>query len=299
MNRKKRLLFIIFTAFSVIGVSSCSENFAELKFDNTNITAKEKFLAQHNIVQADDEVDLIRKELNRLIESRDLNGLVQLMHKIQNKKDSNYSYLLADICSTFNSYDFKLEKQYLYARNCSKKILLDNSELPINIEQKMIENLQGVEEYRAGLVSENEWEADRSERIKLLLHLWNRLQNNLDRTFDVSNIENKPISNVPVPGPYKPGTNPKDIKEPEIRIKYEELIKVNSLKAKKYNLQTQLQKLDKTLPNFIEDFLIQMYSVSSYDVNKLKKDIAPFNFGKEESEKIINEINKYRDNKKE
>ncbi|MEZ5426088.1 MAG: hypothetical protein R2747_07485 [Pyrinomonadaceae bacterium] len=299
--RRKFLPSIIsFVLFAAV-FSGCYENFAESGLgdirESKEISKIEKSSNQPTAEQTEDETDVLRVEMNRLIEQRNLEGLVQLMEKIQRRKESPYISLLGDICSAFNSYDFKTDKQYLYARNCSKGILSDNDEIPVSLEQRMIENLQGVEEYKAELVAESEWETDRAERIKMLLRLWRRLQENIDRTFDCARPENRPVPNVPVPGPYMPGVSSKDIKEPEIRAKYEEAIRANRVKAQKCGLQNQLQKLDKTLPGFVESFLIQMYSVAPYDMDNLKKDINTFKLDKEASNRIVNKVIFYQENK--
>lgn len=301
MFRKKCLLSIISFVLFTTGFSGCSENFGESGIGNIKkskeIVETEKSPNQPTALQTEDEPDVLREEMNRLIEQRNLIGLVQLMEKVQKRKEATYISLLGDICSAFNSYDFKTDKQYLYARNCSKGILSSYDEIPVSLEQRMIENLQGIEEYKAGLVAESEWEIDRAERIKMLLHLWRRLQDNIDRTFDCSRPENRPVSNVPVPGPYLPGVSPKDIKEPEIRAKYEETIRINRLKAQKCSFQNQLQKLDKTLPGFVESFLIQMYSVAPYDMDNLKKDIDTFKLDKETFDRIVDKVIFYQENK--
>ena len=288
MHKKHIQSLLILVVLSITSLSGCDRRFAESQLNEFKFSNAEKAPQRQENTRLDN--DFFRKELNRLIESRNLDGLIQLMNSLQEKKDFADVYLLADICSAYNSYDFKDHKQFLYARNCSKNLLSNNNEVPISLEQRMIENLQGVEEYKASLVSEENWEADRAERIKLLLHLWRRLQNNIDRNFDPANVENKPISNVPVPGPYKQGVNPDNIREPEIRAKYKESIKANTLKAKKYNMQVQLKKLDKTLPEFVESFLIQMYSAFPSDLNKLKKDIDTFNLEGNRSERVIKEV---------
>jgi hypothetical protein len=303
MFRKEFLMSVVWIVLLVGVFSGCGENFAEPGINNIKISKEtvenEKSPESQIAGQTKDDINFLRGELYRHAEQRNLEELVRLMEQVQKSDEPEYLSLLGDICSAFNSYDFKSGKQYLYARNCSKGILSNKNEIPVGLEQSMIENLQGVEEYKAGLVTEVKWETDRAERIKMLLHLWRRLQDNIDRTFDCSRPENRPLSNVPVPGgSYLVGVSPKDVKEPEIRAKYEEAISLNRLKAQKCSLQNQLQKLDKTLPGFVESFLIQMYSVPPSEMENLKIDIDKFKLNQESSERIVDKVIFYQENKK-
>lgn len=290
-------LFGFFVVLMCGLISSCNESYIDSDTISIKPAANEKNSSQKQVVQNEDEINKLRDEVNQLTEKRDLKGLIILADKVRDKKNSEYINLLADICSSFNSYDFNSDKQYLYARECSKGVLSNNN-ISISVELRMIENLQGIEEYKAGLVSNTQWESDRKERIAFLLRLWKKLQDNIDRGFDCHNPENKPFSNVPVPGPYMPGISPNNIKEPEIRAKYEEAIKINRLKQEKCSFQNQLQKLDKTLPTFVENFLIQMYSVFPANMESLDKNLESFELGKDASDRIINRITSNREIKK-
>jgi hypothetical protein len=96
--------------------------------------------------------------------------------------------------------------------------------------------------------------------------------------------------NVPVHGPYLPGSRPEDIKEPDIRAKYEEAIRANAVKIKRRNLQIELQHLDKRLPDFVENFLVQMYSIPPHNLEQLREDIKAFNLQSERAEGILKAV---------
>lgn len=274
--------------------SSCQGN--DSTYLNTGKITKVKTPQpqERNDTLSDDfQYEKDRNEIRRLIIERNLNGLLNLMNELPKKrKTENYNPLLADICTAFNSYNFGDDKQYLYARRCVKQVLKEADKISVGLELKMIENLQGVEEYRAGLIPKESWESDRAERIELLLHLWQKLQNGVDKDFDFNAPENQAVLNVPVPAPgYMPGISPESIKEPEIRAKYEEARRINKKKLERRNLQLQLQKLNKKLPDFVESFLTQVYSIAPFNLEGLKKDINRFNLTLERSRKILDEVN--------
>jgi len=231
-----------------------------------------------------------KNKITRLIEERNMMSLVDTLAELEVKfttKSEIYGYLMADICSALNSYNFNDTKQYLNARNCTKKILYQADKIPVRLERDLIDNLRGNEEYRMNLLPESEWAKDRQERIGFLLHLWQRVQNNIDRNFDINDDKNRPIGNVPVPTPnYVPGMRPEDIKEPDVRAKYEKAIEENNKKAKRFNLQVELQRIDKNLLKFVEDFLIQMYSVLPIDITELDKNLSAFGIKGDKAEAI-------------
>jgi hypothetical protein len=128
-----------------------------------------------------------------------------------------------------------------------------------------------------GLKVEENWEKDRRDRVNQLLHLWNRLEKNIDPNFDFNDINNRLKGNVPVPAPnYIPGITPESIKDPEIRRKYEKAIEINKQKAFKYNEQIILHKINKQFDEFVEKFLIDMYSEPPFNTAELSKFLKSF-----------------------
>ena len=104
------------------------------------------------------------------------------------------------------------------------------------------------------------------------------------------------MGNVPVPAPnYMPGIRPEDVKDPAVREKYIAAIKANTIKARKFNLQLQLHRLDKTLPDFVESFLVQMYSMPPLRLDELKNNLRLFSLEDERKERIINSVSQSRD----
>jgi hypothetical protein len=250
-------------------------------------------------VQEDDEDTKQYKkdleEIQTLSRKSDIKGLLELKDKIAKRWKNQmeiFFILTSDICKALNSYNFRDTKQYLYARQCAKQLLNDSDKLPINLEREMVGLLQEVEEYRLGVVPQTGWKKDREERVKFLLHLRDRLEKNIDRSFDFNDPKNRPVGNVCVPAPnYSCGIRPEDVKEREIRAKYIAAIEANTVKAQKLNLQIQLHRLDRRMPDFVDQFLIGMYSQPPLDLTELEKNLRLFNIEGERKEKILKSVN--------
>lgn len=295
MWRENFVVLVLFIVSFVAIISGCRENFAESAINiNAKLTANEKYRDKPIATPTPVGPSLLRSEMNGYIEQSDLEGLVKLMDDVQALKGSEYISLLADICSAFNSYDFKSERQYLLTRNCSKKVLTNKSEVSISLEQSMIENLQGVEEYKAGLVAESEWRKDRAERVSYLRHLSESLNKDYDPNFDFKDPKNIPVGNVCVPAPnYMCGIRPEDVKEPEIREKYVAAIDANAERAKAYNKQMLIHRIMKTFPAFVDQFLVGMYSQPPLDISELAGVLNSFGITGARKENILANVKQY------
>jgi hypothetical protein len=201
--------------------------------------------------------------------------------------------LQKEIINSLSSYDFQDKRQYLYTVKIAKDVLKNADNIPVNLEFEFISKLKSSSVSFWKVISEKDWKTDREERVKLITHFWNRFQNKIDRNFNFNDIKNRPVGNVPVPAPnYLPGIEPDDIKEPEIRAKYMTAIEANKAKAETYNLQIELHRLDKELPDFIEKFFIELYSQPPDERQVLEKNLRLFNIADDRKEKILEVVAK-------
>jgi hypothetical protein len=270
------LALFLFVAFAIVGGW-----LATPVFSRPNSATNSKEAGQN---------DTFRSRFNMLVKDRDLAGLEQLAEELLNAKPEQTIDLVADVCGSFNSYDFGDKRQFVLARKCSLDALAASNTLPPSIEFRLIENLQGIEEYRSGLIPPEKWKGDRDLRLKYLYRLWNRVQTRSDPAFNLSDVSNRPVGNVPVPGPYMPGIRPDIIKEPDIRAAYLKAIDANRGKAEHFNLQIQLHRLQNTLPDVVEKIFINLYSVGPEDAKGLESNLRLFGFSSNLRGKIRNEI---------
>lgn len=234
---------------------------------------RENQQGQTTIVNEPSEFEKDYKRIEDLSAARSFQPLLDFSGSLKEKwgKDIKaYSILQAEISKAFASYDFQDKRQYIYSVEIAKDVLKNADKIPIQLEYEMVGKLQSNSAYLSNIIPGEKWEQDRDERILFLLHFWNRFQKSIDSNFDFNDLKNRPIGNVPVPAPnYMPGIKPENVKEPEIRAKYEEAIEANKQKAFKYNEQVVLHRIDKQLNEFIEKFLINLYSEPPFDIVKI------------------------------
>jgi hypothetical protein len=284
MNPKNVLLTILF-------ISMCIAAF-HFTFARTGLSLNRQLDVVGRLmpIKAQTRNETHKERFERLVRTRNLDGLSEFMNELSVKQLPDTYDLLADICSAFNSYDFGDNRQYFFTRECSKNLLNSNDGLSPSLKLRLIRNLQGVEEYSSGLRSLDHWPADRSARIRLLFDLWQEFKEKLDPNFDVSDVRNRPLGNVPVPGPYMPGIKPQDIKEPEIRAKYLRAIAENKAKAERFNLQVQLHRMTKTLPEFIEKMLINLYGLDPIDQVEIEMKLRMFDLDYAAKSRVMTSI---------
>jgi hypothetical protein len=230
------------------------------------------------------------KFIEGLVAARNLQGLLQLSDELQRKWASDIkagSRLQLEIINSLASYDFQDKKQYAHLVKLTKDVLKNADSIPIQLEYELVSKLQGNSAYLWKVSDQKDFELDRAERIKLLSHLWNRFQKDIDRNFDLEDVKNRPVGNVAVPAPnYRPGIRPEDVKELDIRAKYIAAIETNKAKAEKYNSQLELQRLDKKLPGMIDRVLTELYSHPPLNTEELERHFSNFKIQGERKDKI-------------
>jgi hypothetical protein len=88
----------------------------------------------------------------------------------------------------------------------------------------------------------------RQEKARMLFNLLAVIDQNVDPSFDLNNPKYWVAVNLVPPGTdglrYPSGIDPNDIKEPEIRVRYEAELKENAKKAARGLFQTRLHNID-------------------------------------------------------
>jgi len=215
------------------------------------------------------------QQVSDMAANKDLDGLVKLREAINShwagRTDARLS-LTCEICKQLNSIQFSDARAPVEARRYAKEVLEDHAELPVGLEMDMVSLLQEVEEYRLGSALLADWTQDRRERVEYLRKFVERVNRDYDPYFDFGDLKNQPLGNVCVPAPnYMCGIRPEDVKEPEVRKRYQAAIDANAAKAKKYNYQLLLGRINERLPKFVDQFVIGMYSQKPKNLNELER----------------------------
>lgn len=167
-SKIKRILYCI----ALIKLALMSFACQEIKqHEDLFFLDKAKSNKTYQTQEENDEAKQYKKdmqEIQDLIQKRDLTGLLELKDAIAERwrtKVEIYSPLTSDICKALNSYDFKDNKQYLFARQCAEQVLKNSDEISVDLEKDMVGLLQETEEYRLEVAPQTDWKKDRNERV--------------------------------------------------------------------------------------------------------------------------------------
>ncbi len=288
MKHKSFKPFLILTAGLSISIFVFSQS--GIIFVPNQPTHSERRLEIDDFHQTNDYQNDLKK-ISSLTDSRDLKGLIRFSEEIEKywANDSlKRSSLLAEISNSLSSYDFSDNLQYKHSVKLAKNILRDADALPIQLEFEMVSKLLSTTSYSSGIEPSDRWESERSKRMKLVIHLWNRIQESFDPTFDTSDIRNQPLGNIAVPGgKYPSGVNPQVIKESEIKEKYMASLAANKAKADKLNFQIQIRRMKEQIPSFLEKVLTDFYSLDPKNPKELEKNIRMFKLDQKTRQRIL------------
>jgi hypothetical protein len=221
----------------------------------------------------DNEFRTDLKRIEGLREAKDLDGLIKLADELEQKWNqldaTRYAKLLLAVCQATMSADYADDRQYLIGRKYVRLALKKADEIPVELEVELVLNLQGdVERLNAKAGSEGEWSQTRGEKASLLLHAWHRLDGEIDRNFD---LNTRPLLNVPAPEGLPSGVAPEAVKNPQLRAEYAEARAANARKGQTYTRQFQLRQLEELFSKQAEKYLVEMYSLSPFNLDELRQ----------------------------
>ena len=171
-----------------------------------------------------------------------------------------------------------MTKNEKYLKEARTKINEFKEELEperLNEASMALENINLTEEYDLQI---------RTRLRRDCLYEWLTLDQILDQHLDPKfNPSDVPQKNIQPPSSngtvLSPGVDPAKISDPQARANYEKAIADNRAKAESYRLQTQLRRLNESIPPKAEEFIRNSYtSATSAEVDQ------------EELKKAINEI---------
>jgi hypothetical protein len=114
-----------------------------------------------------------------------------------------------------------------------------------------------------------EWRSWRRERLEFWLKAIDLIDRNEDPAFNPNDVPLVNVAPPPAAG-LMSGVDPRYIKDPKLRQEYEQAIKHEAEKAKRYNLQYGLRQLDTNWTESIRVYIIGQYSAEPKDVREIK-----------------------------
>lgn len=148
--------------------------------------------------------------------------------------------------------------------------------------------------YQRSSANEAAWLRERREKTTLWLHAWQRLDREVDPTFDTNDRSQLPSLRVypPIATGLPPGTPPSAIKDLRLRTEYEAAIAENNRKAKKVQQQLPLVSSGPAFKAQAERWLIQAYSQPPFRNAELTRFLDSYVHDKTTGQRILSEVEK-------
>lgn len=238
-------------------------------------TAKGLETQAMNAPQLDqEEFQRDRAFIESFVYAEDLDGMVKAADDIDRKWGQTggeyYGQLMLNTANLIinHFHDEKtaaLSQKYIFdalARADTFSLELETKLLPfLSIDLNPTEKTNGLD---------SAWARERSDKTKLWLHAWQRMEKEIDRNF---NFNDRAFLNVSPPDKtgLPAGVSPEAVKDPALRAQYEAAISANAEKARKYNRQHALRYIDETFSKNAEQYLIRAYSTPPFNTEELTK----------------------------
>ena len=239
--------------------------------------------------RADYEREVVK--LDSAVLSRDVNILAAAADEAERTwgaaAGEQYGRFMSDVSFRLANYfdNFPLSQKY------ASLALTHADTFSIDLETHLLGFLtRDLSAGASGEDAESAWEKERTAKAKLWLHAWQRLNSQIDRSFDFTKI---PTTAMPPEGSgLPPGVAPEAIKDPAMRAKYKEAIEANLKLANARNHQLKLRELDRRFPKNAEDYLIKVYSQSPDRIAELREYLGTYGIDRVTSKRIVSEVEK-------
>ena len=234
----------------------------------------------NNLTKDWSEYEKVRERIRELRLSKDLYGLARLKDEVETSWGKTqpidvfgrnlYAGLMYDICSGISSYNFDDNKQYMLSKKCVKQALEKRDNMPVEQEVSLVPFLIIPKHYIRAFTDE-QMQKNRKQKAEYWFHSWQRLENEINKNYNVQDNRPKKISNL----------------SPEEKAK-----------AETYSKQYKLHNLRTTYIKQFKDFVVETYSTPPYNntefesfLNKYVTDAKLKNSILAEVEKKIEERN--------
>lgn len=118
--------------------------------------------------------------------------------------------------------------------------------------------------------------AARKAALAQRLRFFAALDRNIDPTWDVNKIPERPATPAETHGVISPfhEVDPSTVSDPVVRAEYERALKASKEYAKWYDVQDQLRRIDERSMRFVELYLSERYTDSPADRSELEELLA-------------------------
>jgi hypothetical protein len=231
--------------------------------------------------------DIARLELLR---SHNLDELIQTADELERKwhgaTGDLYALMMVHVCSEISNRGLNDVRVRFQSERFSLTAL-SNPTFTVEREWELLSYLQ------EDLNPENskDWLKERSEKAKLWLHGWRRLEKETDPRF---NIRDRPFLNIAPPAETQlpAGVAPEAIKDAKLRAEYTAAIAANAEKARRYNQQYILRRDGPAFINEAKKYLVRAYSKPPQNTDELRRYLTTYITNTTARRTLLNEVRK-------
>jgi hypothetical protein len=240
--------------------------------------------------------DDYESDIKRLIalRSHSLDELLTLADQLERKWSriswDHYARVMVYVCSEIANHGLNNERVREQTEHFARVALSHSRFYSWEHESDLV----GWLGYQRSSAKEAVWLHERREKTTLWLRVWQRLDREIDPTFNTNDRSRLPSPRVypPVETGLPAGTPPSAIKDLRVRARYEAAIAENNRKAKAVQQQLPLVSHGPAFKAQAERWLIQAYSQPPFRNAELKRFLDIYVYDKSTRQRILSEVEK-------
>lgn len=218
----------------------------------------------------------------------------EIQQKWKRRDKECFARLMNAACGPLSSGQFNSRRQYELARKYALSALENRDSIPLSLEIQLTGHV-ATPAGGHGLPEKDDFAKRRKKDVEVRLHAWRRMMDAIDPNWNPDDV---PVLNVlpPTATGLPGGIAPEAIKDAKLRAEYEAAIQRNRQKAERYSEQHELHFLLKTFPKNVEDYIVQAYSHTPYNVEELRKSFDKYKIDERTKILILDTVTKNSDN---
>jgi hypothetical protein len=202
-----------------------------------------------------------------------LEGL-EALHKeiVENWKTRDpdiYIPLMLQLVKTLGSVDFGNRRQYYLAQTYAMEALASSETMSVDTECSLLEYVTQNLDDQGHVLKDEEWAKLRKKQAELYLYAMNRISKLIDPNWDPTDVG--VLNIVPPPETGLPsGVAPETIKDERLRKEYEQALRANAEKHRRYREQVLARNLLETWTPKAMRYIIWAYSTPPAQLAELQ-----------------------------
>jgi len=211
----------------------------------------------------------------------------EIQHTWSQRNKEYYARLMLAACEPLSSGSFKDNYRHELAREYALSALENPDAIPLTLELELTGHV--ITLMVSNAPKDEVFSECRRKDVKVRLHAWKRLTDAIDPKWDPADMPHlniEPPTATGLPG----GVAPAGIKDETLRVEYEMAIQRNKQKAEEYSEQNKLHRWLGVFPNRAENYIIQAYSHTPFNIEELKKSLNDYSVDEKTKVRILDAV---------